>query len=231
MMAGPGDEMAAPDRRGGDVRASHFDRERVIDRLKDAFAQGRLNNDELDARVGQAFAARTYAELAAVTADIPAEPAAPVLPSRKLARGPERAPGSHTARDVAIGAIIGLGLVAVIVFGGVLDAVAFGMFALPLLVLAPLIVIAARTSSQQRRSHGELPPPPGAGRPGPGVQSGQAPGVQPPGQGGSSPALPLDRPGQTRADARARRSQPERPRSCGRDAGTPRGVWPLPGAV
>ena len=35
-----------------------------------------LDNDELDARVGQAFASRTYAELAALTADIPARSAA-----------------------------------------------------------------------------------------------------------------------------------------------------------
>jgi hypothetical protein len=216
MMAGPGDEMGAADGRGrGDFRASHFDRERVVDLLKDAFAQGRLDNDELDSRVGQAFAARTYAELAALTADLPAGSAAPTAGSaatlplpRQPARVPVRAPGSHTARDVA-----------------------FGMFTLPLLVLAPFIVIAARTSSQQRRSHGELPPPAGAGRPGPEVQPGQAPGVQPPGQGGSSSAPPPDRPGQTRADVRARRSRAERPSSSGRDAGIPRGVRPLPGAV
>jgi hypothetical protein len=44
----------------------------VIDVLKAAFVQGRLTKDEFDLRVGQAFAARTYAELADVTADIPA---------------------------------------------------------------------------------------------------------------------------------------------------------------
>ena len=55
------------------LRASHADRERVIDLLKAAFVQGRLVRDEFDARVGQALASRTYGELAAVTADIPAE--------------------------------------------------------------------------------------------------------------------------------------------------------------
>ena len=44
----------------------------MIDTLKAAFVQGRLAKDEFDARVGQAFASRTYADLAAVTADIPA---------------------------------------------------------------------------------------------------------------------------------------------------------------
>ena len=50
----------------GRPRASHADREQVIDTLKAAFVQGLLTKDELDARAGQAFASRTYAELAAV---------------------------------------------------------------------------------------------------------------------------------------------------------------------
>jgi hypothetical protein len=40
--------------------------------LEAAFVQGWLAKDEFDARTGQARAARTYAELAAVTADVPA---------------------------------------------------------------------------------------------------------------------------------------------------------------
>ena len=53
------------------MRASHADRERVVGVLKAAFVQGRFTKDEFDLRVSQAFAARTYAELAAVTADLP----------------------------------------------------------------------------------------------------------------------------------------------------------------
>jgi hypothetical protein len=48
----------------------------VIGTLKDAFAHGLLAKDEFDQGVGQAFAARTYAELAVVTASVPAEPPA-----------------------------------------------------------------------------------------------------------------------------------------------------------
>src|SRR5512140_2699634 len=70
------------------LRASHADREQVIGVLKAAFVQGRLSKDELDARVGQALAARTYADLAALTADIPphppaARPARPPAPVRR----------------------------------------------------------------------------------------------------------------------------------------------------
>jgi hypothetical protein len=55
----------------GQLRASHADRDRVIDLLKTAFVQGRLTKDELDARVGQALVSRTHAELATLTTDIP----------------------------------------------------------------------------------------------------------------------------------------------------------------
>jgi hypothetical protein len=70
-MAGPDDAMAADVTGYGHLRASRTDHEHVLDTLKGAFVQGRLTKDELDERVGQTFAARTYAELAAVTADIP----------------------------------------------------------------------------------------------------------------------------------------------------------------
>jgi hypothetical protein len=69
MMAGPGDEMAAGAERHH--RASRADREQVIDVLKAAFVQERLTRAEFDQRVGQALASRTYADLDALTADIP----------------------------------------------------------------------------------------------------------------------------------------------------------------
>ena len=71
-MAGPGDEMAAGAAGRAPMRASDADREQVIEVLKDAFVHGRLTTDELDARAGRALTARTCAELAALTADIPA---------------------------------------------------------------------------------------------------------------------------------------------------------------
>ncbi len=71
-MAGPGDERAAGTGGRGHLRAAHADRDQVIDVLKAAFVQGRLAKDEFDQRVSQVLAARTYADLAALTADIPA---------------------------------------------------------------------------------------------------------------------------------------------------------------
>lgn len=71
------------------LRASRADRERVIDLLKAAFVQGRLDRDEFDARIGQAVASRTYGELAAVTAGLPAEQTG-ALPRRPPVRARRR---------------------------------------------------------------------------------------------------------------------------------------------
>jgi len=54
------------------MRAASADRERAVDVLKAGFAEGRLTQDEYNERMNQAYAARTYAELSALTADLPA---------------------------------------------------------------------------------------------------------------------------------------------------------------
>jgi hypothetical protein len=89
VPSGPGDHLPLAWASPGHYRTSHADRESVIGLLQDAFVQGRLDKDELDTRVSQVFAARTYAELAAITADIPAgltrasRPAKAVTPARE----------------------------------------------------------------------------------------------------------------------------------------------------
>ena len=55
-------------------RASHADRDEVVERLRVAAGDGRLTMSELEERVDAAFAARTYAELAPLTADLPDQP-------------------------------------------------------------------------------------------------------------------------------------------------------------
>jgi hypothetical protein len=70
--------------------AASADRERAVGIIRAAFAEGRLSQDELDDRVGQAYAARTYGDLWALTADLPAGPFAPaygpvaVVPEKSL---------------------------------------------------------------------------------------------------------------------------------------------------
>ena len=72
-MAGPRDEQAGALAGRSHLRASHADREQVIETLKAAFVQGRLAKDEFDLRVSKTFGSRTYAEIATLTADLPVE--------------------------------------------------------------------------------------------------------------------------------------------------------------
>ncbi|KPI10224.1 protein of unknown function DUF1707 [Actinobacteria bacterium OK074] len=53
------------------LRASHADRDRVVDVLRVAAGDGRLTADELDERVEAALTARTLGELAILTTDLP----------------------------------------------------------------------------------------------------------------------------------------------------------------
>lgn len=55
----------------GRLLASTADRQRALDVLKAGFAEGRLTKDEHDERMGQVYAARTYADLAMATGDLP----------------------------------------------------------------------------------------------------------------------------------------------------------------
>ncbi|WP_269857042.1 DUF1707 SHOCT-like domain-containing protein [Streptomyces sp. RPT161] len=59
-----------------ELRASHADRDRVVDVLRIAAGDGLLTADELDERLEAALSARTLSELAVLTADLPTVPTA-----------------------------------------------------------------------------------------------------------------------------------------------------------
>ena len=83
-MAGPqsstGGQGDLPAAAGEELRASHADRDQVVEVLRVAAGDGRLSAEELDDRLERALTARTYAELTALTADLPATPGAIVVP-------------------------------------------------------------------------------------------------------------------------------------------------------
>ncbi|HSZ42285.1 MAG TPA: DUF1707 domain-containing protein [Trebonia sp.] len=57
---------------GGALRASHADRDKIVEVLRTAAGDGRLSPEELDERLEVALTAKTYAELATLTSDLPA---------------------------------------------------------------------------------------------------------------------------------------------------------------
>ena len=91
-MAGPWHPMRAGMAGRGHLRASDADREQVISALKSAFVYGLLSRDDLYVRAGRALASRTYAELTALTVDIPAGLIAAQSPA--ITPGPARRPVS-----------------------------------------------------------------------------------------------------------------------------------------
>ena len=56
------------------MRAASADRERAVDVLKAAFAEGRLSQAEYNERMSRAYEGRTYGDLLALTSDLPAGP-------------------------------------------------------------------------------------------------------------------------------------------------------------
>jgi hypothetical protein len=135
----PGTQAAA-----AGLRASRADRERVIDLLKAAFAQGRLDRNEFDARIGQALASRTYAELAAITADIPAELTG-ALPRRPPARARRRIPfNTAVTGGACMAGLVNVGMIAAILIRSPVAVVLFVVFAIIGTILAIRTMIVAR---------------------------------------------------------------------------------------
>ncbi len=86
-----------------------MDRESVVTILRDAFTEGRLTLDEFDERTSVAYAARTWGDLMALTADLPVQPAfdraiqaSSALPAMPSAR-PEAIPPGMGPRSVRRG--------------------------------------------------------------------------------------------------------------------------------
>ena len=163
-MTAPGDETAAEGRGHGELRASHADREKVIGTLKAAYVQGRLTEDELGARVDRVCTSRTYAELAAVTAEVTAD-----IPAELTAARSPRDPWRATKIAWRIEYAIFLpGIVAVLLIPGgphtSVTTVVTMITAVYLLfwILGVSLMISSRPP---KRTGGQLPPrsAPGAG--------------------------------------------------------------------
>jgi hypothetical protein len=72
------------------VRASDRERDAVVQRVQQAFAEGRLDDGEFDERMRAALTARTHADLDVLLADLPAETGTPGPAPVVAGRGPGR---------------------------------------------------------------------------------------------------------------------------------------------
>ena len=217
--------MTGPDEGGlagrGHLRASQADREQAITVLKAAYAQGRLTKDELEARAGQAFASRTYAELAALTADLPAASPAAASPTATGFDTPWPRPSTpartmaKAARRSGICLLVAVALVEGAFLAGNYLLIVAAFFAL--IAASGFFGYGILDAWHERRSHAQLPPGPGRRHQG---SEGRLPGDDV-ASTGTSPA----RADGTRADSRGRR--PERDRRHPSRRGIPVPVRPL----
>ncbi|HEY2575412.1 MAG TPA: DUF1707 and DUF4190 domain-containing protein [Streptosporangiaceae bacterium] len=114
------------------MRACDADRERTADILRSAFVEGRLNQEELDERLGRVYAARTYADLATQTADLPVIRPLPMMP-------PPRPVAPQQTNGMAIGSFV----------CGLLEVCSFGLTAIPAVVLGHSARKQIRRTGQQ----------------------------------------------------------------------------------
>jgi len=153
----------------GHLRASHADRERLVSTLKAAFVQGRLSKTEFDQRVSQALAARTYADLAAVTIDLPAARIrAEEVREFALAQAAARVQAAASAQAAQpVSKPLMWGMIAVVLLGLVtlligvpvnnVDLMALGVLAI--LIGSPVAGTLMLDSWRAGRSGRQLPPP------------------------------------------------------------------------
>jgi Domain of unknown function (DUF1707) len=154
----PGDQGAADAGAGGYLRASHADREHVIDVLKAAFVRGMLTKAELDARLGQAFVSRTHGDLAAITADLPAG-----LTGTQPPRRPASARAAPTVSKPLLWTAVAImlaGIVSVVAAVPAQNFLLLPMGVLAILIAAPVAGTLMLDSWRENRTGGQLPPRP-----------------------------------------------------------------------
>jgi hypothetical protein len=133
------------------LRAADADRHKIADQLKSALDEGRLSLDEYDDRVRTAYAARTYADLLVIVADLPKPgmSAAEVTARRSadLKRDTRRMPIALSVLWTIWGAITAVNLVVWIL---VASTVAGYIYPWPIWLLVPGVALGAVTVGVQR---------------------------------------------------------------------------------
>lgn len=92
------------------IRVSDADRNGVIERLQEATSEGRLSLDELDVRIADALAARTWPDLDALVDDLPGPPEQPEFEWTEPDEEPSLSPATARAAATAVVGLAGLSI-------------------------------------------------------------------------------------------------------------------------
>ncbi|WP_232247590.1 DUF1707 and DUF4190 domain-containing protein [Kitasatospora azatica] len=140
--------MAAQAQPMAQMRAAHTDRDRTVDVLKAAYAEGRLSAEEYSDRFDAANRAQTYGQLAQLVADLPAGPvvtpmAAPMAAPMAMPVPPTFLPPTRPAPNNGLA-------ISALVFG-LLCVPSVGTLAIPAVVTGHL----ARRQIRQTKESGD----------------------------------------------------------------------------
>jgi hypothetical protein len=149
------DVRAEDFRRRPDLRASDAEREAVVARLREHGAAGRLDVDELEERIGAAYAARTHGELARLFDDLPN--VRPVEAMRGQPRRPVQPGQRRLSDELRVFAGVNILLVAIWLFAGA------GYFWPVWVMIWWGVALALKLPLRHRATHHGFHTPPGAG--------------------------------------------------------------------
>jgi hypothetical protein len=149
-----------------ELRASDAERERVVAFLREHALLGRLTDDELEDRIGLAYASVTVGDLEKLIADLPRATRPTPAPARRH-HGHTHATVHHRRRQgppapavvaLGIGALLvsGVGLAAVGVVLAIGVALIATVFALSV-VLGPILLVALLIIAASKRHHRRPP--------------------------------------------------------------------------
>jgi uncharacterized Tic20 family protein len=138
------------------LRVTDHDRDQVVEHIKAAYAEGRLEKDEMDERLGQAMNARTHAELAPLMHDLygvrpmaPRAPAAPPVFEAPPQTGGDRM-GAAAAHLLAVCGLVVVGPLIMLLTGGktspyirrhAMEALNFQLTVLGATILLPFTIV------------------------------------------------------------------------------------------
>jgi hypothetical protein len=149
-----------------ELRASDAERERVVAFLREHALLGRLTDDELEDRIGLAYAAVTVGDLETLIGDLPRASRPTSRPAVSRPCAPRPSAVRHHRHHGPPPALIGLGIGALLISGvgiaalGLIVAVGVALiatvFALSV-VLGPILLVALLIIAASKRHHRRPP--------------------------------------------------------------------------
>jgi hypothetical protein len=140
------------------IRTSDADREQVVARLRDHYAEGRLTQEEFDERLTTALNAKTFGELRQVMTDLPGPKVAAYQPKQPSGRADSGyRPPVMFRRRPRVFPLLALAVLAILLFSGagaaVLAVKVVAIIAMVMFLAFTAVAVAGALFFRQARKH------------------------------------------------------------------------------